>query len=482
MRIGGCEYGSGSLRNDRRGPENYRPTFVEDSIPYRELLELVPAVLYVDASDESSSAIYMSPQVEGMLGYAPEEWIANPALWVELLHSEDRERVLDEHERTRQSGEPFSAEYRLLRRDGRTVWMRDKATPVLDDNGRPTRWQGVMLDVTDRKEAEEAFRRSEERYRLGAKATGEAIWDNDLTTGEQQWAGATEALFGYPAHVSNKGEWWEERIHPDDRNRVLSSLRAVYGGGESWPQEYRFRRANGEYAIVVDRGHVVRDEEGRPRRMVGSMADVTERRRWEETLRESEKRFNTTFDAAAVGMAHVALDGSWLRVNDKLCEISGYGREELIGMTFMDLTPPEDLESSRERMGSLIKGDLGSYSMERRYVRKNGSRVWVELSVSLERKLSGEPDYIFCVAEDITARKVGELVPDALTSRELEVLHYIVAGLTNRQIAKCIAHSVGTVKLDVQSVLRKLGVENRRRAVSRAVKIGLLPPHPARTP
>lgn len=418
-----------------------------------------------------------------MLGYAPDEWLKKPDLWVELLHSEDRERVLDEHERTRQIGEPFSAEYRLLRRDGRTVWVRDEATPVLDKDGRPTSWQGVMLDITERKEAEEAlrkseaaFRRSEERYRLGAKATGEAIWDNDLATGEQQWAGATEALFGYPAHVSNKGEWWEECIHPDDRNRVLSSLRAVYGGGESWSQEYRFRRASGEYAIVVDRGHVVRDEEGVPRRMVGSMADVTEMRRWERTLRESEKRFNTTFEAAAVGMAHVALDGSWLRVNDKLCEISGYGRDELIGMTFMDLTPPEDLEGSRERKGSLIKGDLGPYSMERRYVRKDGSRVWVELSVSLEREASGEPDYLFCMAEDITARKVRELVLEPLTDRELEVLHYIVAGLTNRQIAKCIAHSVGTVKLDVQSVLEKLGTKNRRRAAARAVEIGLVPP------
>ncbi len=302
---------------------------------------------------------------------------------------------------------------------------------------------------TERKEAEEtlrrseeALRRSEERYQLGAKATGEAIWDNDLTTGKQEWAGATEALFGYPAHASNEGEWWEERVHPDDRNRVLYSLEAIYAaGGKSWSQEYRFRRADGEYVIVVDRACIVRDEESVPRRMVGSMVDVTERRRWERTLREIEKRFHTTFEASAVGMAHVALDGRWLRVNDKLCEISGYEREELLGMSLLDLTPKEDLEASRERMGSLIKGDLGPYTMQRRYVRKDGSRVWVELSVSLEREASGEPDYLFCVAEDITARKIQELVPDPLTFRELEVLRLVVAGRTNRCVARGLSHS-----------------------------------------
>lgn len=127
-------------------------------------------------------------------------------------------------------------------------------------------------------------------------------------------------------------------------------------------------------------------------------------------------------------------------------------------------------------MGSLIKGDLGSYSMERRYVRKNGSRVWVELSVSLERKPSGEPDYLFCVAEDITARKVRELVPDALTSRELEVLRGIVAGKTNKRIACDILSSPGTIKLDVRCILEKLGAKDRKRAAARAVEIGLVPP------
>lgn len=232
-----------------------------------------------------------------------------------------------------------------------------------------------------------------------AKATGEAIWDNDLVTGKQEWDGATEALFGYPPNRSEDAAWWEERIHPEDKERVLSGLQDVYESEtEAWTDEYRFRRADGSYATVLDRGHVVRDGNGKPVRMVGSMADVTERREWEEKLKESEERFRTTFEQAGVGMAHVAPDGRWIRINDKLCEIAGYSWEELLTMSYLEMTIPEELDESRERVERLLEGKLDSYTVERRYIRKDGWRVWVNLSVSLVRKSSGEPDYFACVA------------------------------------------------------------------------------------
>jgi len=211
-------------------------------------------------------------------------------------------------------------------------------------------------------------------------------------------------------------------------------------------------------------------------RMVGSMRDVTERKRHEEELRRSERLFRTTFESAGVGIAHVIPDGGWLRVNDKLCEMVDYHREDLLAKTFLDLTPPEDVEASRERVCRMLAGKQGPYAVERRYVRKDGSRVWVNLSVSLVRKTSGEPDFFVCVAEDITARKLGELVPNPLTERELEVLRRIAAGYKNKQIAEDLCHSLGTIKQDVRKVLAKLGAGDRRRAATRAIDIGLVPP------
>lgn len=446
---------------------------------YRGLVERVPAVLYVDASDEINSAIYVSPQVEVMLGYAPHEWISDPELWVKTLHPDDRQQVMNEAARTRETGEVFCMEYRLVARDGRVVWIRDEATPVSGENGLPRTWQGVLLNITERKWYEEELRRSEERHRLVARATGEAIWDNDLLTGKQEWAGATEALFGYSPHEGTEGAWWEERIHPADRERVLSSLEAVYEGDEeAWAEEYRFRRADGSYAVVVDRGYVVRDGNGKPVRMVGSMRDVTERREMQDALKESEKRFRTTFEAAAVGMARISPDGRWREVNGNVCEILGYEREELLGMTFWELTPYEELDDSRERVEQMLKGKLRSYSVERRYIHKDGRRIWASVNILLAWKSSGEPDYFFCKIEDITKRKLAAFVPNPLTPREMEVLSSVVAGRTDPEISRDLSHSLGTVKRDVRHILNKLGVENRKRAAASAVEIGLVLPPP----
>lgn len=321
-------------------------------ICYRTLVEQLQAVIYIDTLDESEPALYMSPQVEGMLGYAPEEWLLDPDLWTKLLHHEDRERALAEAGRARSTGGPFRMEYRLIAKDGRTVWVRDEAVRVESQEARcPAGWQGIIIDITERKLAE-------------------------------------------------------------------------------------------------------------------------------QELKASEELFRRTFESAGVGIAHVRPDGRWLRVNDKLCEISGYDREELTDTTFLELTPPEDRQASIERVRRMLEGKIGSYSVERRYVRKDGSRVWVNLSVSLVRKPSGEADFLVCVAKDITERKIAELVLGIPTDREMEILHLIAKGRTNPQIAEDVCHSLSTVKLDVQNILCKLGVVDRSRAASRAIEIGLIPPPP----
>jgi diguanylate cyclase (GGDEF)-like protein/PAS domain S-box-containing protein len=127
----------------------------ENEARYRSLVEEIPVVTYVDAADRTSSTIYISPRVEEWLGYSPNEWISDAALWSKLLHHEDREWVMTESLRTNATREPFKAEYRLVAKDGSVVWVRDEAVLIRDDQGRPEAWQGVMVDITERKRAEE---------------------------------------------------------------------------------------------------------------------------------------------------------------------------------------------------------------------------------------------------------------------------------------------------------------------------------------
>ena len=129
---------------------------------YRSLVEQIPAVTYVEALDDEGQTewktLYVSPQIETLLGYPAEEWTGRADFFLHVLHPDDRGRVVAEDERTERTGEPFRMEYRLIARDGGTVWVRDEAVLVRDEDGTPLFWQGVMYDVTEQKKAEEAIR------------------------------------------------------------------------------------------------------------------------------------------------------------------------------------------------------------------------------------------------------------------------------------------------------------------------------------
>jgi PAS domain S-box-containing protein len=132
---------------------------------YRMLVEGAPAILYIDRPDEPSTNLYTSPQVVDVLGFTVQEWMSDPALWQTQVHEDDRQRILDAHRLSNERGERFLEEYRFITRDGREVWLRDEAVPVRDAGGKVLLWRGVMLDITERKHAEDKLRRSLEVLR-----------------------------------------------------------------------------------------------------------------------------------------------------------------------------------------------------------------------------------------------------------------------------------------------------------------------------
>ena len=130
----------------------------------------------------------------------------------------------------------------------------------------------------------------------------------------------------------------------------------------------------------------------------------------EEVLKESEERFRSTFEHAAIGIAHVSPEGHFIRINQRFCDITGYTKEEMLKLTFQDITHPDDLDIDIEYVREMLSGEILTYSMEKRYFKKNGSIVWVNLTVSLVRKSSGEPKYFISAVENITKQKQAEQV------------------------------------------------------------------------
>jgi PAS domain S-box-containing protein/diguanylate cyclase (GGDEF)-like protein len=380
---------------------------------FQRLVEHIPGIAaYMDVvrpdDPGTSIPVYISPQIEQLLGYPREAWLNEEELWPQVLHPDDAERLIEAALHARTTLSPLFAEYRIIHRDGHVVWMSEKAAVVEDESTGTVYWQGVMVDITERKRAEEALREAEERFRV---AFDDAPIGIALLTPEGRWFHVNPALctmLGY-----KEDELIERTVfdltHPDDvdssRERIEGRLR---GEARETRAEKRYVRSDGEVVWAAVNSSVARDAAGQPLYIVVQIEDITQRRRSQKALQEAEERFRRAFDDAPIGMALVAPDGHWLRVNRTICEITGYSEAELLGGTFQDITHPDDLDRDVEQVGRMIAGEIRSYQMEKRYLRPDGGIVWVMLSVSLVRDDAGEPLYFLSQIEDINERKRAE--------------------------------------------------------------------------
>jgi two-component system sensor kinase FixL len=239
-------------------------------------------------------------------------------------HPEDRANNLVRWEEVQQTREPFYGEFRLRVADGSYHVFMSRAVPHLDEQGNILRWYGFIEDINDHKIAMEALRQAEERYRLAARATNDAIWDWNVQTGHVAWSDAAAAYLGNEPLDNSTIEWWENAIHPDDRQRVLRSIyRAIESDKSRWSAAYRLRKADGDFAYVYDRGFIIRDNEGAAVRAVGAVVDLTERRRAESELRRTQAELIHISRVSAMGTMASTLAHE---LNQPLTAVTSYVR------------------------------------------------------------------------------------------------------------------------------------------------------------
>ncbi|HEV8045534.1 MAG TPA: PAS domain S-box protein, partial [Rubrobacter sp.] len=272
---------------------------------------------------------------------------------------------------------------------------------------------GVVVnarDVTGRREAEEKLRKSEASLSEAQRMSNLGNWEWNVKSGEVSWSDEVYRIYGFaPWEVVPTLDKLMERVHPDDRELLRRAINGALYEGKTYDLEHRIVRPDGAERVVQCRAEVAFDEDGEPLRMVGTIHDITSRKRVEEALRESEERFRIAFENAPIGVALVGPDDMrYLRVNRALCEMLGYSEEELLEKTSPEVTHPGDHEISADLARRALGGEFESYSLERRYLHADGHLAWNLTSVSLIRDSRGEPSHFVCLHQDVTERKEAE--------------------------------------------------------------------------
>lgn len=341
-----------------------------------------------------------------ILGRSREDILA--ASVFNVTHPDDVPQSLEAFGTLIQTGEAVSFDKRYVRSDGTIVWANSSLTRLDNEQGHPHTVLAVTVDLSDRKQVEENLRQSEERYRaiVNQAVTGVVCTDlnGKVTLVNQKYCDIT----GYSAAELSQLRM-HDITHLEDLPRNVELFNRMRAEGTSFEIEKRYIRKDGSIVWVNNSVSAICDREGKPQSIVAIVLDITERKQAEEALRESEENFRAMFNVSSVGKAQAdAENRRLLRVNPALCAMTGYSESELLTMTVDELNHPEDRDRDLKLYQRLGGGKTGDYQSEKRYVRKDGGIVWVNVTGNVIRDANGKPLRTVAVIQDITARKRRE--------------------------------------------------------------------------
>ncbi|HEU4684477.1 MAG TPA: PAS domain S-box protein [Nitrospira sp.] len=402
--------------------------------------------------DLQSGAVTWSDELYRIFGHVPGAIRVTYESFLSALHPGDHDRVMAAMNEALRTTGFFSCEYRIIRPDGgvRVVLARGG---VRAGEGRARRMSGTVLDITERKQVEEALRASEERWQLAVQGSNDGIWDWDMKTGEVFFSARWKAMRGFEdEELPNTISAWQSRIHPDDVERVLLRLEEYLAKERrEYCEEYRVERKDGSYIWVLDRGVALWSKDGTACRMAGSVSEITERKRMEEALRESEARHRSILDTALDAVISIDGRGRIIGWNPQAEAMFGYGADEAMGLDLAEMIiPARYRQAHADGLARLRQSEAGTVTKQRFdlfALNRAGEEFPVEFAIA-SVEIGGHPAFSAFV-RDITERKRAE---EAL--RESELRYRTLVDLSPSGIA---VYSEGKTVYVNQAACRILG-------------------------
>jgi two-component system, cell cycle sensor histidine kinase and response regulator CckA len=375
---------------------------------------------------------FVNPRVAQELGYSEEELLGKP--FKSFVFLDDRQSAVEGHALRMQGDDSRRHdELRIIAREGTVLWVDLEAVPITW-NGRPAGLCFVQ-DITDRKNAEEALKRSEKLYRSVVDRATDIIYVTDEQGNFRLFNSVGLRVIGYSqAEIAHKNyldlipDEYKEQVKHFYGRQFVKGIPNTYFELPIMTKEGRAVWIGQSVQLVMDGDEVVGFQ------AIGR--DITDRKAAEEALRESEERYRAVFTNASVGINIADRDGRYVHVNTTSANMLGYNPEEMRGRTIFDVTHPDDLEASRQNLAALVQGRLDGYRTENRYVKKDGTTIWGDLSASAVRDARGEHAATLCVVVDITERKRSEeeresLKSQLLHSQKMEAVGTLAGGIAH---------------------------------------------------
>ena len=351
--------------------------------------------------------------------------------WQPVVNKDDAPRLLAAIQSALKLEEPYDVRYRVRTATGEERWIRSRALPRRDSAGVVIRWYGSTEDIHDAVLFEEEARAAGNRHLLALQAADDVGWDVDSARDVVTWSEALKRRFGlWPDPSESNRAWWMERIHPDDRARVASTIAtAMAGTSTRLTAEYRFRRADGTYAHVLDRGSLIRNEEGQAVRAIGAMIDLSDRKKSEEQLRLSEERFRLAATAAGLGIADIDMVTQEEHWSPELRAMLGVAEDAPASLdTYGALLHADDRTAALDHHLRWLQGELGTGHIGvHRIVRPNDGAIrWILSERHAMRDDEGAIVRVIVTNKDITEEKTAQ---DRIN---WAATHDAVTGLPNR--------------------------------------------------
>ncbi|MBB4287528.1 PAS domain-containing sensor histidine kinase [Roseospira goensis] len=368
----------------------------------RRIAEQVPGVVYQYRlyPDGRSCFPYASEGIRSIYGFAPEDVREDASPLYAVLHPDDHAAVCDSVRRSARDATEWHEQYRVVHPVKGVIWVEGRARPETLADGSVL-WHGLILDVTERVRQDEALRTVQDRYRRVTAALRDGTFDVDLRRREADVDARFFEMLGYPDRAFPvTATEWIRRMHPEDAATVQQDLAAQIQHGDLFRIEYRTQTADGGWRWIESRGRVVEREDGRPLRLIGTNADISDRKAVEAALLESEARFRALFEHSPV--AYLALDalGRITEVNDPFSTLLGYSRDNLCGQVLQAYLASATRAAGASLIAAVLKGtrDGGELTL----VRADGTELAVHLVARVEYDHCGHYVRTHCVIHDIT--------------------------------------------------------------------------------